>query len=45
MMKAMVMCDGVDVTSLWKGNLESIPRETILYYFGKNNLNSIRKGN
>ncbi|SER11828.1 arylsulfatase [Hyunsoonleella jejuensis] len=37
--------DGVDITSLWKGDLESTPRETILYYFGKNNLNGIRKGN
>lgn len=37
--------DGVDVTSLWKGDFESTPRETILYYYGKNNLNGIRKGN
>lgn len=37
--------DGVDVTSLWKGDFNSEPRETILYYFGKNNLNAIRKGN
>lgn len=37
--------DGVDITSLWKGNFESSPRETILYYFGKNNLNGVRKGN
>lgn len=37
--------DGLDITSLWKGDFESTPRETILYYFGKNNLNGIRKGN
>jgi arylsulfatase A-like enzyme len=37
--------DGVDITSLWKGDLESTPRETILYYLGKNNLNGVRKGN
>jgi arylsulfatase A-like enzyme len=37
--------DGVDITSLWKGDLEASPRETILYYFGKNNLNGVRKGN
>lgn len=36
--------DGVDVTSLWKGDFESTPRENILYYLGKNNLNGIRKG-
>jgi len=37
--------DGVDITSLWKGDFASTPRETILYYFGKNNLNGVRKGN
>jgi arylsulfatase len=37
--------DGVDITPLWKGDFESTPRETILYYFGKNNLNGVRKGN
>jgi len=37
--------DGVDITSLWKGDFESTPRETILYYYGKNNLNGVRKGN
>ncbi|WP_338358414.1 sulfatase [Yeosuana marina] len=37
--------DGVDITSLWKGNFEATPRETILYYYGKNNLNGVRKGN
>ncbi len=37
--------DGVDITSLLKGDSKSEPRETILYYFGKNNLNGVRKGN
>lgn len=37
--------DGIDITSLWKGDFKSEPRETILYYFGKNNLNGVRKGN
>ena len=36
--------DGVDITSLWKGNFETTPRETILYYYDKNNLNVVRKG-
>ncbi|HKK10905.1 MAG TPA: sulfatase-like hydrolase/transferase [Bacteroidales bacterium] len=37
--------DGVDISTLLEGNLESEPRETILYYFGKNSLNAVRKGN
>jgi arylsulfatase len=37
--------DGVNITSLWKGDFESTPRETILYYYGKNNLNGVRKDN
>ena len=37
--------DGVDITSLWKGDFKSEPRETILYYHGINNLNGVRKGN
>jgi arylsulfatase A-like enzyme len=37
--------DGVDITSLWKGEFNFEPRETILYYYGKNNLNGVRKGN
>jgi arylsulfatase len=37
--------DGVDITSLFKGDFEATPRETILYYYGKNNLNAVRKGN
>lgn len=37
--------DGVDITSLWRGDFKSEPRATILYYYGKNNLNAVRKGN
>jgi arylsulfatase len=37
--------DGVDISSLLKGDFNSEPRETILYYLGKNNLNAVRKGN
>lgn len=37
--------DGVDISSLLNGDFESTPRETILYYYGKNNLNAVRKGN
>lgn len=37
--------DGVDISSLLEGNFEAEPRETILYYYGKNNLNAVRKGN
>ena len=37
--------DGVSITSLWKGDFESTPRENIWFYFGMNNLNAVRKGN
>ncbi|MBN1986278.1 MAG: sulfatase [Prolixibacteraceae bacterium] len=37
--------DGVDITELWKGNFEAEPRRDILFYYGKNNLNAVRKGN
>ncbi|WP_340111324.1 sulfatase family protein [Maribellus mangrovi] len=37
--------DGTSVVELWKGNTEAEPRETILFYYGKNNLNGVRKGN
>lgn len=37
--------DGVDIRSLLHGDFESEPRETMLYYYGKNNLNAVRKGN
>jgi len=37
--------DGVDISSLFYGDMQSNPRETLLYYYGKNNLNAVRKGN
>ena len=37
--------DGVDVGELWRGNVEAEPRSDLWYYFGKNNLNAVRKGN
>ncbi len=37
--------DGVSITSLWKGDFEAEPRKDIWFYFGKNNLNVVRKGN
>ena len=37
--------DGTSLVDLWKGDPEANPRETILFYFGKNNLNGVRKGN
>lgn len=37
--------DGVDLSELWTGNQSAEPRGEILFYFGKNNLNGIRKGN
>lgn len=37
--------DGLDITELWKGNFEAEPRENILFYYGTNNLNAVRKGN
>ena len=37
--------DGLDITALWKGNTDAKPRKDILFYYGKNNLNGVRKGN
>ncbi|WP_179950076.1 sulfatase family protein [Lutibacter citreus] len=37
--------DGIDISQLWKGDFSAEPRNTILYYHGKNNLNGVRKGN
>lgn len=37
--------DGVDITPLIKGETNVSPRSSIWYYFGKNNLNGVRKGN
>lgn len=36
--------DGVDISALLKGNIQSTPRETMLFYKG-NELNAVRKGN
>ena len=37
--------DGTDISSLLMGDFSTSPRETIWYYYGKNNLNGVRKGN
>lgn len=37
--------DGTDITSLMMGDFSTSPRETIWYYYGRNNLNAVRKGN
>jgi arylsulfatase len=37
--------DGVSILELWKGNMDANPREEFYYYYGKNNLNAVRKGN
>ena len=37
--------DGTDISALLYGDFESDPRETVLYYYGKNHLNAVRKGN
>jgi len=37
--------DGMDISSILYGDFESKPRETILYYYGTNHLNAVRKGN
>ncbi|MBJ6369142.1 sulfatase family protein [Snuella sedimenti] len=37
--------DGVDITDLWKGDTDLKPRKEVLFYYGKNNLNAVRKGN
>jgi len=36
--------DGVDISSLWKGDVNSNPRDIILYY-KSDGLNAVRKGN
>ena len=35
--------DGISLTELWQGNFAAEPRKELLYYFGKNNLNAVRK--
>lgn len=37
--------DGVSLIELWKGNTNASPRKELLYYYGKNNLNAVRKEN
>ncbi|MEM6768193.1 MAG: sulfatase, partial [Bacteroidota bacterium] len=37
--------DGVSLVELWKGNQEAEPRKDFFYYYGKNNLEAVRKGN
>ena len=37
--------DGLDISALFNGDFNAEPRETILFYYGKNNLNAVRKGN
>lgn len=37
--------DGVNIESLMMGDFDASPRETVLYYYRKNNLNAVRKGN
>lgn len=37
--------DGVSILDLWKGVEEANPRQDFYYFFGKNNLNAVRKGN
>lgn len=37
--------DGVNIMDLWKGDFDAEPRKEFYYYFGKNNLNGVRKGN
>ncbi|NER01054.1 MAG: arylsulfatase, partial [Cyanothece sp. SIO2G6] len=37
--------DGIDVSTLFYDSSTASPRQTILYYYGKNNLNAVRKGN
>jgi arylsulfatase A-like enzyme len=37
--------DGVDISELWTGNPAAEPRKDVLFYYGRNNLNAVRKGN
>lgn len=37
--------DGTSLVELWKGNETVTPRDNVLFYYGKNNLNAVRKGN
>lgn len=35
--------DGVSLVELWKGNTNARPRTDLYYYYGRNNLNAVRK--
>jgi arylsulfatase len=35
--------DGVSLVELWKGNVNAKPRNELYYYYGRNNLNAVRK--
>ena len=35
--------DGVSLVELWKGNTNAKPRTELYYYYGRNNLNAVRK--
>ena len=35
----------MDISPLFFGDFEAAPRNTILYYYGRNHLNAVRKGN
>ena len=37
--------DGVSIVDLWKAKPDANPRDDILFYYGRNNLNAVRKGN
>tara|TARA_B100000686_G_C16806178_1_gene990717 strand:+ start:10476 stop:11828 length:1353 start_codon:yes stop_codon:yes gene_type:complete len=37
--------DGVDISSILEGDIESNPRNHLYYYYGKNNLEAVRKDN
>jgi arylsulfatase len=37
--------DGVDISSILEGRIDSNPRDHLYYYYGKNNLEAVRKDN
>ncbi len=37
--------DGIDISSILEGNTNANPRDHLFYYYGKNNLEAIRKDN
>ncbi len=36
--------DGVDISSLFKGDMTATPRQTFYYYYRRNNLEAVRRG-